>query len=288
MAARPIWTGAISFGLLNIPVQLMPAERHVDLRFHLLDSRNKQRVRYERVNAETGEEVPWKDIVKAFEYRKGSYVVLEEEDLREAAPDSKESVDIEAFIDPTELSLKYFDRPYYLVPTRKAEKGYVLLRETLREQKKGGLARVVIRTREYLALVLPEDAALVLFLLRFPQELVEAEEYAFPDASLRSYKIAPRELEMAQQLVASMTQPWKPNEHRDEFRERLRKVIEARTRKGGRKVKAAVSEPAEPTSANVVDFMALLRKSIEDKRRTPPARKAKPASRTGGRTRKRA
>lgn len=271
---RPIWTGAISFGLLNIPVQLMAAERRVDISFHLLDSRDKNRVRYERVNAETGEEVPWKDIVKAFEYSKGSYVVLEEEDIKKAAPQSKESVDIEAFVDPSEISLKYFEKPYYLVPTRKAEKGYVLLRETLRELKKAGLARVVIRTREYLALLLPEDAALVLFLLRYPQELVRAAEYTFPDAALRSYKISARELDMARQLVSSMIAKWKPEGYRDEFRERLTEAIEQRVRKG-KSVKAPAAEPEgmpEGATTNVVDFMSLLKKSIQENKRTPARR----------------
>lgn len=275
---RPIWTGAISFGLLNIPVQLMAAERRVDISFHLLDSRDKNRVRYERVNAETGEEVPWKDIVKAFEYSKGSYVVLEEEDIKKAAPQSKESVDIEAFVDPGEISLKYFEKPYYLVPTRKAEKGYVLLRETLRELNKAGLARVVIRTREYLALLLPEDAALVLFLLRYPQELVRAAEYAFPDAALKSYKISARELDMARQLVSSMIAKWNPESYRDEFRERLTDAIEQRVRKG-KSVKAPAAEPEsmpEGATTNVVDFMSLLKKSIQENKRTPARRDPAP------------
>ena len=275
--ARPIWTGAISFGLLNIPVQLMPAERRIDLRFHMLDSRDQKRVRYERVNADTGEEVPWKDVVKAFEYSKGNYVVLEEDDIRNAAPESKESVDIEAFVDPEELGPMYFDRPYYLVPTRKSEKGYVLLRETLQDLKKAGLARVVIRTREHLALVLPDEEALVLHLLRFPQELVDRDEYSFPTKSDRSYKIAPREREMARQLVTSMSAPFKPSDYRDEFRDRLSKVIQARVKaKGkGRKraepVADAHDEPQE--SGKVVDFMALLKKSIADNKRTPAATK---------------
>lgn len=274
--ARPIWSGTISFGLLQVPVQLMTAERRTDLRFHMLDSRDHKRVRYERVNAETGEEVPWKDVVKAFEYSKGNYVVLEEEDIKEAAPESKESVDIEAFVDPGEIDLRYYERPYFLVPTKKAEKAYVLLRETLKDQQKAGLARVVIRTREYLALVVPQDNALVLHLLRYPQELVDADEYSFPDKPLRSYKIAPRELEMASQLVASMVAPWKPEDYRDEFRARLSKVIQARQRKGKR-VRAAEpekSEKVEAGSGKVVDFMALLKKSIAENKRTPPARKS--------------
>lgn len=277
MSSRPIWTGSISFGLLNIPVRLMPAERHTDLRFHLLDSRDRNRVRYERINAETGAEVPWKDVVKAYEYSKGSYVVLEEEDLKEAAPESKESVDIEAFVDAAAISLKHYDRPYFLVPAPKAEKGYVLLRETLKDQKLGGLARVVIRTREYLALVLPEDAALVLYLLRYPQELVDAGEYVFPDKPLKNYRIAPKELEMARQLVKSMVADWQPEQYRDEFRARLNKVISARMKKGGTRARAPAAAPAkEAGSGKVVDFMALLQKSISEQRRTPAAKAARP------------
>lgn len=282
--ARPIWNGAISFGLLNIPVQLMPAERRIDLRFHMLDSRDQKRVRYERVNAETGEEVPWKDVVKAFEYSKGNYVVLEDEDIKNAAPESKESVDIEAFVDPSELGPMYFDRPYFLVPTRKSEKGYVLLRETLRDLDKAGLARVVIRTREHLALVLPDEEALVLHLLRFPQELIDREEYSFPTRGDRAYKIAPREREMARQLVTSMSAPFKPSDYRDEFRDRLSKVIQARVKSKGKGKKAAQPAPAHDEhqeSGKVVDFMALLKKSIADNKRTPAASgSSKKASKT--------
>src|SRR5215469_1596492 len=189
--ARALWSGSISFGLLNIPVQLMPGERRTDLRFHLMDARNK---------AETGEEVPWKDIVKAYEYKKGDYVVLEKEDVKAAAPESSESVDIEGFIPADAVPVEYYERPYYLVPSRKAEKGYVLLRETLKELDKVGLSRVVIRTREYLALLMPRDAALMLLLIRYPQELVPADEYVFPGHSMSSYRVGTRELDMARQL----------------------------------------------------------------------------------------
>jgi len=280
--ARPIWTGAISFGLLNIPVQLMPAERRVDLQLHLLDSRDHHRIRYERVNADTGEEVPWKDVVKAYEYQKGSFVVLEEEDIAKAAPESKESVDIESFVELARIAPRYFEKPYYLVPAKKAEKGYVLLRDTLARSGKAGLARVVIRTREYLALVLPEGEALLLLLLRFHQELVSADEYRFPAQGGRGFRIAPREREMAEQLVESMTVEWQPEKHRDEFRERLHKVVQARVRQKGsrRKVTAETSGGSLPadTSTNVVDFMALLKKSLAENKRTP-ARSRRPAPR---------
>jgi DNA end-binding protein Ku len=195
--ARPIWTGTLSFGLLNIPVKLMAGERKVDLQFRLLDSRDNARVRYERVNEETGEEVPWKEIVKAFEYDKGSYVVLEEEDLAAAAPDRKESIDIETFVDAAEIGIEFFDKPYVLEPAAKAEKGYVLLREVLERTGKAGIGRVVIRTREYLAAVFPRGDALVLMVLRFAQELVDPADYKLPEGKSSKWKITPREVEMA-------------------------------------------------------------------------------------------
>ncbi len=283
---RPIWRGTITFGLLNIPVQLMTAERHTDLHFRMLDSRNNAPIRYERVNEETGEEVPWKDIVKAFEYDKGSYVVIEKEDFAKAAPESTESVDIEAFVDPDDIGVEYFEKPYYLVPAKKAEKGYVLLRETLKRLKTAGLARVVIRTREYLALVMPRDEALLLMLLRYPQELVSADEYAFPDKKLSAYRVNPKELDMAETLVKSMIGEWKPAEYRDDFRARLRKVIEQRVKAQEGTVRAPAAEETEiPKNAatNVVDFMSLLKKSIESNKRTPaaehaPAKTAKKAA----------
>lgn len=276
---RPIWTGTISFGLLNIPVQLMSAERRVDLHFRMLDSRDNARIRYERVNAETGEEVPWKDVVKAFEYDKGSYVVIDKEDFRKAAPESSESVDIEAFVDPAQIGPEYFEKPYYLVPAKKAEKGYVLLPETLKRLKIAGLARVVIRTREYLSLVLARGDALVLILLRFPQEIVPADEYALPDKKLSAYRITAKELEMAQSLVESMVSKWAPKAYRDEFREKLSRVIKARIRTKGKKVRGPAAEEAESpegAATNLVDFMSLLKKSIDSNRRTP-AQKRTPA-----------
>lgn len=269
---RPIWNGTISFGLLNIPVRLMTAEKRVDLHFRMLDSRDNTPIRYERVNAETGEEVPWKDVVKAFEYDKGSYVVIEKEDFAKAAPEANESVEIEAFVDPARIGPEYYEKPYYLVPAKKAEKGYVLLRETLKKGKTAGLARVVIRTREYLSLVLPHDDALLLVLLRFPQELIEADDYAFPDKKLSAYRITAKELEMADALVKSMVSEWNPAQYHDDFRQRLSRVIESRIKASGKKTKAHIEEEPElgkDASTNVVDFMSLLKKSIDENKRTP-------------------
>ena len=181
--ARPVWTGTLSFGLLNIPVSLMAGERRTDISFRMLDARNNAPVRYERVNAETGDEVPWKDIVKAFEYDKGSYVVLEPEDIKSAAPESHDAIEVEAFVDAGAIGAQYFEKPYVLVPAKKAEKGYVLLREALQGTGKIGIARVVIRTREHLCAVMPQGHALVLLMMRYPQELVDVDEYNIPEGA---------------------------------------------------------------------------------------------------------
>ncbi|MET0550238.1 MAG: Ku protein [Xanthomonas sp.] len=298
---RPIWTGTLSFGLLNVPVSLMSGERRIDLHFRMLDARDKRPIRFERVNADTGEEVPWKDIVKAYEYSKGSYVVVEQQDIASAAPESHETVEVEAFVDAAEIDLRYFEKPYVLVPGKKAEKGYVLLRETLRSTGKVGIARVVIRTREYLSAVMPLQDALVLILLRYPQELVDLDDYTLPSGKAADYRISAKETEMAAQLIDSMSGRWDPDSYHDEFRERLHAVIQKRIKaqEGTTQVdEDAEAPPREDAATNVVDFMSLLQKSLDAKKRTParqdervPVRKtakkaAKPAKAAAGKAKK--
>ena len=265
--ARPIWTGNLSFGLLNVPVSLMSGTRGTDLSFRMLDARDRKPIRFERVNADTGEEVPWKDIVKAFEYDKGSYVVIEKEDIASAAPETHESVEIETFVDEDAIDVRFFEKPYVLVPGKKAEKGYVLLRETLKKAKKIGVARVVIRTREYLSAVMPLGDALVLVLMRYPQELVDPAEYKLPGGKVSAYRIAPKELAMATELVDSMASAWQPDDYHDEFRNRLSEIIRKRIKQKGKttKVMEAPDEAEEGTATNVVDFVALLQKSLGEK-----------------------
>jgi DNA end-binding protein Ku len=265
--ARPIWTGNLSFGLLNVPVSLMSGTRGTDLSFRMLDARDRKPIRFERVNADTGEEVPWKDIIKAFEYDKGSYVVIEKEDIASAAPETHESVEIETFVDQDAIDVRFFEKPYVLVPGKKAEKGYVLLRETLKKARKIGVARVVIRTREYLSAVMPLGDALVLILMRYPQEIVDPAEYKLPSGKASAYRIAPKELEMATQLVDSMASAWNPEDYHDEFRARLSEIIRKRIKQKGKTTKV-LDEPEhaeEGTATNVVDFVALLQKSLGEK-----------------------
>ena len=278
--ARPIWTGNLSFGLLNVPVSLMSGTRSNDLSFRMLDARDRKPIRFERVNADTGEEVPWKEIVKAFEYDKGSYVVIDKADIAAASPETHESVEIEAFVDADAIDIRYFEKPYVLVPGKKAEKGYVLLRETLRKAGKIGVARVVIRTREYLSAVMPLGDALVLMMMRYPQELVDPAEYKLPEGNTGDYRISPKELEMATQLVDSMAAEWNPEDYHDEFRERLAEIIRKRIKDKGATTQV-LEEPAtsEDAATNVVDFVSLLQKSLGENKRTPARKTATKAAR---------
>ena len=274
---RPVWSGTLSFGLLNIPVSLMSGEKpSADIHFRMLDGRNNAPVKYERVNAETGEEVPWKEIVKAYEYEKGSFVVLEPEDIKSAAPESHDAVEVEGFVDASAIGPQYFEKPYVLVPQKKAEKGYVLLREALQKTGKIGIGRVVIRTRENLCAVMPEGDALMLMMLRYPHELVDVHEYNIPEGAKGDYRITPKELQFSEQLIDAMSSDWEPGQYKDEFRARLQKVIKERMESNGVvRRKTEEHEAAEGTATNVVDFMTLLQQSIANKNRTP----AKKASR---------
>lgn len=277
--ARPIWTGVISFGLLNIPISLQSAERRVDLHFRMIDSRSQKPIRYERVNAETGEEVPWKDIVQAFEYKKGNYVVLSKDEIAAAASHNKESIDIDAFVDRNLISPMYFEKPYYLVPGKKAEKGYALLRTLLQRTERAGIGYVIIRTRRYLAAVLAEGDALILNLLRFGQEVVQADNFIFPSHDLKELHISQREIDMATQLVDSMTIDWNVEDYRDDYREQLVKVVEQRVAAKQGLIREEPEEEAPPGAAtNVVDFMALLKESLKNKGKSesknPPKKSA--------------
>ena len=281
--ARPVWSGTLSFGLLNIPVSLMSGERRTDISFRMLDARNNAPVKYERVNSETGEEVPWKEIVKAFEYDKGSYVVLEPDDIKSAAPESHDAIEVEGFVDVNAIGPQYFEKPYVLVPAKKAEKGYVLLRESLEQTGKIGIARVVIRTRESLCAVLPQGHALLLMMMRYPQELVDVNEYSIPEGARGDYRITPKELQFSEQLIEAMSTEWKPSDYQDEFRERLHTVIKQRMKAHGVvKRDEEEHEAAEGTATNVVDFMSLLQQSIDRNKRTP-ARKTVTAAKTPAR-----
>jgi DNA end-binding protein Ku len=280
--ARPIWKGTISFGLVNVPIALYPAERRSDLHFSLLDSRDKAQVRYQRVNEVTGEEVPWDEVVKAYEYQDGDFVVIEDEEFKRVAVEATQTVEIEAFVDEDEIEYVYFDKPYYLVPGKKGEKAYVLMRETLRRAHTVGIAKVVIRARQYLAALIPEGNALILDLLRYKHEIRDISEYEIPDKTIEEYNISERELQMAEKLVETMTTKWEPESFHDEYRDALMQYIERKAKAGETAVAAEPEAPApEEKKGEIIDIMDLLKKSVQQKAEQRPKKTASGGKKTG-------
>lgn len=263
--SRPIWKGQISFGLVNVPITLYSAEQRADLHFNLIDSRNSARIRYERVNEETGEEVPWDKIVKGYEYDGGSYVLFSEKELETASAELTKIIEIEQFVAREEIDPIYFDKPYYLVPGKGGEKGYVLLREAMAASGKVGIARVVIRTRQYIAALLAEGNALVLNLLRFHQEIRPVKDFDIPTGDPSRHKVRPKELELAEKLIEGMSGAWKPQEFDDEYRGALMKLIEKKIRSGQTKEIAEPEEEEEAAEPRTINFMDVLVKSVEQR-----------------------
>lgn len=262
---RAIWKGTIDFGLVNIPVALHSAETSGGLDFALLDKRDFSRVRYRRVNENTGREVSWDEIVKGFAYKKGEYVALSDEDFARANVESTQSIAITDFVDASEISPVYCDKPYYLAPLRNGQRAYALLRETLRKMGKVGIARVVIRTREHLAALFPDKSVLVLNLLRFHDELRDPANLDLPKSGAKSAGISTQEIKMAERLVDSMAGKWQPEKYRDEYRNDILKIVEEKVAAGKTK-SLETTQPAAraPQRGKVIDIMHLLRESVKD------------------------
>jgi DNA end-binding protein Ku len=260
---RPTWKGHISFGLVNVPVTLYPAEQKSDLSFKLVDSRNSARVRYERVNEATGEEVPWSQIVKGYEYDDGNYVLLSNEDLETASPELTKVVEIERFVSLDEIDPVYFDKPYYLVPAKGAEKGYVLLREAMQRAGRVGIAQVVIRSRGSLAALVPRGNALLLELLRYGSEVRSLDDYDVPRGEIEEYGITEKELKLAGQLVDGMAAEWDPHEFHDDYRDSIMKLIESRIKSG--ELQRVTGDDEEQVEApTTINFMDVLKQSVKE------------------------
>jgi DNA end-binding protein Ku len=258
---RSIWKGSISFGLVNIPVGLYTAEKSKELHFNLLDRRNLAPIHYQRINSKTGKEVRWEDTVRGFEFEPKRYVVLSDEDLKRANPVSTQTVEIIEFVDLADISPIHFEKPYYLAPERKGAKAYALLRETLRRSGKVGIAKVVIRTRQYLAAVVPVDDAIVLNLMRFQDELRDASELDLPSGK---QGVTEKELQMAQRLVAAMVGKWDPESYRDDFRVDVKAMIDDRVAAGQLEAGVEEAAPRPPARGKVLDLMSLLKRSVEE------------------------
>jgi len=275
--ARALWKGSISFGLVNIPVELHTAVRNHRPKFRMLHAKDKSPVRFERVCLRDGTPVAWEDLVKGYEYQKGHFVVITQDDFKAAALEKTRTVDIVDFVDSAEIDDRFFETPYYLVPTKGGERAYALLRDAIRESKRIGIAKFILRDSQHLAAVEVIEQAIVLTIMRFADELVDVAGFDLPS----SKEVRKPELEMAKALVNSLAAEWDPAKYTDQYRDNLLRIIKA-------KVEGAEPElesPQEPRQAEVVDLMERLRRSLgqagkgvsasKSKRRAPkkPARR---------------
>jgi DNA end-binding protein Ku len=260
---RSIWKGAISFGLVHIPVEMYPAVRENHLDLTMLDRRDFSPVGFKRYNKNTQQEVEWDNIVKGYEYDDGEYVVLTDEDLRRANVEATQTIAIDAFVDAADVPLTYFNTPYFLAPAKGGDKVYALLRETLREAGKIGIATVVIRTKQHLAALVCVGEAIVLNTLRYQDEMRDVDELKLPAKDAKSAAISDKELQMALSLVDGMSAPWEPQQYHDSYREDVLALVEKKVKAHQTKtITAPEAEKRAAAGGNVVDLVALLKQSI--------------------------
>lgn len=271
---RAIWKGSISFGLVNIPVSLFPATRSEELKFHMLRKTDLSPINFRRVAQADGKEVTWEDIVKGYEYEKGKFVILKDDDFKRVDVEATQSVDIIDFVELAEVNPMHFNKPYYMEAGRGADKPYALLRDALIQSGKVGIAKVVIRTRQHLASVKPQGKILVLELMHFADELVSAEALKTPEAEPGA-----KEMVMAKALIDSMTHPWDAQRYGDDYRDAMLKLIDEKIAAGGKDLPAKAGK-AKPAT-NVIDLVSVLQKSLDE-----AAAGAPPAAKAGGKTAK--
>lgn len=277
-ASRALWKGAISFGLVHIPVSLHSATTESGVDFDWLDKRSMDPVGYKRVNKRTGKEIDKAHIVKGVAYEEGKYVVLSPEEIEAVYPKSTQSIDIEAFVDASEIPFVYLDRPYYLAPIGKGEKVYALLREALLKKGKVGLARVVIQTKEHLAALVPAGPALVLNLLRWGADIRSWEDLKLPKEGVKGAGISEREMTMAGQLIDELSTAWNPEDFSDKFKDQVMALVEKKAEAGQTETVLQPEEEAPAKTADVIDLTELLRQSLRGGKGAKPAAKKKRAA----------
>ncbi len=298
MASRALWKGAISFGLVHIPVALHAATSDSGIDFDWLDKRSMDPVGYKRINKKTGKEISRENIVKGVEYQDGQYVVLSEEEIAGAYPRTTQTIEIECFVSNTEIPFIYLERPYYIAPINKGKKVYALLRDTLLDTQRVGIARVVIQTRQHLAVLVPSGPGLILNLMRWGEEIRSWEDLDLPPEGAKAAGLSARELSMAKQLVNDMTETWHPEKFKDSFRDEIMALVKRKAREG--KIET-VEQPEEAedaaarSGATILDLTELLQRSLRkggaaaaadeaDGKETPkPAARARTATRTTAR-----
>jgi DNA end-binding protein Ku len=264
--SRVLWKGAISFGLVHIPVALHSATSESRLDFDWLDKRTMDPIGYKRINKKTGKEVEKENIVKGISYEEGRYVVLTDDEIKAALPKSTQTVEIESFVSAAEIPLVFFERPYYLAPIGKGDKVYALLREALVKSRRVGIARVVIQTKQHLAALMPAGPALVLILLRWASEIRSIGDLNLPSSGAKSAGLTTRELAMASQLIEDMSAPWKPEKFKDEFSDEVKALVKRKVKAGKTEaVSQPETEPGTTRTADIIDLTELLQRSLRGK-----------------------
>ena len=278
---RSIWKGAISFGLVHVPVALYPASHEIGIDFDWLDKRSMDPVGYKRVNKRTGKEIERDNIVKGIKQDNGEYVVLSDEEIQAAYPVSTQTIDIETFVKATEIPFTYLEKPYYLAPVAKAEKVYALLREAMAGAGVIGVARVVMHTKERLAALIPDGDVLLLNTIRWADEIRSRDDLTLPAAGKSAAGLKDAELKMAGELVKGMTGPWKPDAYTDKFTSAIHALAAKRLAAGKTETVAPLEDATAPGTGNVVDLTELLRQSLQSKKQrgaAEPSRAAAPAA----------
>ena len=255
--ARAMWNGAISFGLVTIPVQLVTAVRSTRPRFHMLHEKDESPVRYERVCERESKPVPWDQIVKGFEYEKGEYAVLTKDDFKRAALEKSDTIDVLSFVPETAIDARYFETPYYVVPGKGGDRAYALLRETIRKSGKVGVAQLILRQSQHLAALSVKDDVFVLTLLRLADDLAATDSIKTPSGK----GLRDAELQMAARLVDGFAAPWKPEQYKDQYAANLAAIIKAKMKGKGAKPRLGAIGPGEP-KGEVTDLMERLRATL--------------------------
>ncbi len=275
--AGSIWKGSISFGLLNIPVSVQKAEEGHELSFKMLDEKDLSPIKYKKVSAKDGKEVPWPRIVKGYEYESGQYVLVTKDDFKAANPKATQTIDIQDFVEFEDIDLMFFEKPYYLVPQKNGTKGYFLLAEALKRTKKVAVAKVVMRTKMHLVAIMEKDGHLIMELMRFAHEVLSTDEVDYLK-DVDKPKFNPKEIKMAEELIEGMTAKWDPEQYKDTYNDDLMKVINFKINSGETKeidYGDLIKEDAGESTGRVVDLMPLLRKSLEEKRKKKSAPESK-------------
>lgn len=258
--ARPLWSGVISFGLINIPVLVMSAKEDDQLHFNMLDKRDHARIGYKQINKKTGEEVTRKNIVKGYEYESDQFVILTDEDFRRANPKATQTIDIQDFVELSDLDPLLFERPYYMLPGKGGKKAYVLLRKVIQDSQKVAIATMVMFKKQRLVALMARGDFIILEVLRYAHQVLDVTEADVFDQDLGDVKISPKELSMATKLVEDMVSKWNPSKYKDTYYDDVMKMIRAKVKKGGTVESEKVEAPK--STGKVIDLMPLLEESL--------------------------